>query len=504
MRTVPAWIFVTLYACVGAALLWVALYPFIPVRDLLEMRTDGTPLPLIRGHRTTVPFHLAWWSEGWRWAALPWRLAPALLVGLSLWGAWRHRRGASGERSRRFGWLAGLLITAVGALLFWSGRVAVPIMLTYGDSIALIRQIATANWVFPAEPLMMHLFNAVSRCLSALRGTADGVLAGQLTAIACGVLFLASLWTLALERTRQRREALLLFAAYACTGTATQFFGYIETTLLQTAALAGFLAAAAWTLRAERNESRNGALLATHACMGVLLCAHAAGVALLPALLALWCVLAQRARHRGELRSLWRWQPVASVILGIVVPWIALVWLPFYRHGNFGNSAGGGDGFRFVPWDIEAARLSSDYVYYAMLSRLHAIDLSAALLAAAPLAMPLMAIAVALRQRAARLWQHTNAGLHVVLLVAAVGSASVVLVWDFDFGMWGDWNIVTCYLLPTQVYAWTVFTDAMRQCADNTPGRQRDWSLTLVLPLVLVQLALALGLWLQFHPPGVR
>jgi hypothetical protein len=139
-----------------------------------------------------------------------------------------------------------------------------------------------------------------------------------------------------------------------------------------------------------------------------------------------------------------------------------------------------------------------------MLSRLHAIDLSAALLAAAPLAMPLMAIAVALRQRAARLWQHSDAGLHLVLLVAAVGSASVVLVWVFDFGMWGDWNIVTCYLLPTQVYAWTVFTDAMRQCADNTPGRQRDWSLTLVLPLVLVQLALALGLWLQFHPPGVR
>ena len=499
MRTVPAWMMAALYACVLLGLLWVLLYPRIPVSWLLEKAADGAHLPLIRGHRTTVPFHLAWSSEGWRWGDWPLRLAPAVLVALSLLLGWRRPALASAAHDRRFRYGLGLLLAAGGASLFWWGRIPVPVMLTYGDTIALIKQIAEASWVFPAEPLMMHLFNGVSHILTALRGTADGVLAGQTTALLCGVLFLLCLWALALERGRQRLDAVLLFAAFACTGTATQFFGYIETTLLQTAALAGFLASAAWTLRAPPTSQRLVALASTHAAMGLLLCAHAAGVALLPALLTLWGLLIQRERRRGQVRSLLRWHFFASVLLGIVVPWCLVVWLPFYRQGSFGNSAGGGDSFRFVPWDIETARLSSDYVYYSMVSRLHAVDLSAAMLTAAPWAIPLSVSAAVLRWRSAEHWQRGDDALHLLLLVAAAGGLSVVLLWDFDFGMWGDWNIVTCYLLPLHIYGWTVFSDAMRQCS-----HRRSWQRTLLLPLLLVQCALAMGMWLQFHPPGLR
>ena len=190
---------------------------------------------------------------------------------------------------------------------------------------------------------------------------------------------------------------------------------------------------------------------------------------------------------------------VLGLALGVALPWLLIVWLPFYRQGDFGNSTGGADAWRFVPWDASSARQTSQYIYYSMLSRLHLADITAALLAAAPLALPQIFGALVLRRRAGVHWNRQHDGLHLVLAVAAVACASVVIVWDFDFGMWGDWNIATCYLMPLHIYAWVVFFDAIRQL----PQRRPLW-LGVVSPMVVVQAALAVGMWMQFHPPGLR
>ena len=60
-------------------------------------------------------------------------------------------------------------------------------------------------------------------------------------------MFLWAMWFLVRTRTQQMLPALLLMAAFALTGTLTQFFGYIETTGLQVAAIGAYLSAAAWT-----------------------------------------------------------------------------------------------------------------------------------------------------------------------------------------------------------------------------------------------------------------
>lgn len=504
MRPMPMWLQLSLQAIVLLAATWVVLFPTLdPLHFLPRDPDSGAFLDLIRSHRTTVPFHTAWSSEGLRWLGLPTRFTLAALAGLliALSYRWKSWTPSTISMQRRTFWGLGLMFTTLGVAGFWSGRVVVPVMLTYGDTPALIGQIHTANWVFPAEPLTMHLFNGLSRLLTTWRGSPDGLLAGQVTALLCGSIFLWATWILVRSRTSHLLPGLMLLAALTLTGTLTQFFGYIETTVLQVAAIASYLAAAAWTLMLPEGRARNRALFATHGCLGIVVCSHAAGVALLPSLLALWWALTWQAGHRPAplLRSLLSRRNLFGAALGVALPWLLIVWLPFYRQGHFGNSTGGADAFRFVPWDVASARQTSQYVYYSMLSRLHLLDFTAAMLAAAPLAVPQIISAGVLRRRAGNQWNTQHDGLHLVLASAALACTSVVLLWDFDFGMWGDWNIATCYLVPLQVYAWVVFFDAIRQL----PQRRRLW-LGVFAPMIVVQAALALGMWMQFHPPGVH
>jgi hypothetical protein len=501
MRTLPPWLLAILWAGVLLALVWVVVFPLLPVSSLLARDAGASSLELIRSHRTTVPFHLAWSSEGWRWVGWPGRLLPALLVAISIAVGMRRSRHPTAQETASQRNLSGLGVVVVSAVVasFWFGRIPIPVLITYGDSLALIPQIAQGTWVFPAEPLMMHLFNLVSRMVTAWRGVPDGVLSGQLTAAACGAVFIVSLWTLAKSRRHDTVGTLLLVAAFAGTGTMTQFFGVIETTLLQTAAVAAFLTTSALVLQAPAGSTRRDLLLLlTHLCMGVLLSAHAAGVALLPSLGVLWVALWFREDHHGDAprHRLLSLRNVAGALLGALLPWLVFVWWPFGRLGNFGNSAGGADAYRFVPWDIEAARQTSSYVYYAMLSRLHAVDVLAAAVAACPFALLLLFAALVLRRRAAG----QRRAVHAVFGTAAAGCTAVVLLWDFDFGMWGDWNIVTCYLLPLHLASWLAFDDALQQ--NTVAVSTRRWLLD--VPLVVAQIALGLGLWLQFHPPGVR
>jgi len=504
MRAFPPWLVGLWTLLVVLGLSWVLVFPHLPVRWLLAHDANGAFLDLIRGHRTTVPFHLAWSSEGWRWVGWLGRLLPSLGVLGALWIAVLQQRrtaqrpGASKLLTRRASFLVGAALTGSSVLLFVWGRIPLPVLLTYGDSVALIPQIAAGTWVFPAEPLMMHVFNVVSRLVTATRGMADGLLAGRITATLCGAWYVLAAWVLTRTRTQRRAESLWWLAAFALTGTATQFFGYVETTLVQTAAILSFLAAIAVTLQAAPGSNqRDLGLWGTHACMGIVLCSHAAGIALLPALAVLWVLLWKHQRQDRDVgRPLLSARNIAGAAVGIVLPWATLVWWPFVRLGRFGNAAGGADAFRFVPWDAETARLASPYIYYDMLSPRHAADLFAAIVAGAPFAVALLVTALVWRKNAAA--DAARDGLHLVFLVAALGCASVVALWDFDFGMWGDWNIATCYLVPLHVAGWTACLDLLPRNRDDSTLR---WSF--VVPIIVVQAALAFGMWKQFHPPGV-
>jgi hypothetical protein len=81
-----------------------------------------------------------------------------------------------------------------------------------------------------------------------------------------------------------------------------------------------------------------------------------------------------------------------------------------------------------------------------------------------------------------------------VLLAAAGASVFMIGVWDFDFGIWGDWNIASCYLMPLTMLGWTAFTMAARG------GEARGLFVGLAVPMLLVQGLLALGIVLQFYP----
>jgi hypothetical protein len=341
----------------------------------------------------------------------------------------------------------------------------------------------------------MHVYNAMSALVRWLHGTPNGLVAGTWTAYLCGGVFVVAL--LGYVRALRCRfwEGLLLFAGLASAGYAAQFFGYIETTSLGLAALALFFAASAAALHSAPGRPRTLALAGVFAALGIACTAHVGAATLLPACVAL---LAARGAldhgwPRGAVRGLTDPRAWGAFALLGVVPFVLLVVLPFYVHGNFGNVMGGADRYRFVPWSYDQARLVSNNVYYGMLSRLHFDDVASAFWIAAPLAIPQSAAAGwLLWTRRVRL-PAEEMGLLFVLLVAAAASTGMVLVWQFDFGIWGDWNIASCYLMPLALLGWTAFTCVARRA--ETGGL----FLGLGVPMLVVQALLALGIILQLH-----
>ena len=68
------------------------------------------------------------------------------------------------------------------------------------------------------------------------------------------------------------------------------------------------------------------------------------------------------------------------------------------------------------------------------------------------------------------------------LFVAALFCAAVPLLWNHDFGMWGDWNLATCYAAPANIFCWAALLSAV----DHQTEPSREY-LNLALPVLIIQ-----------------
>ncbi len=476
-----------------ACALFFVLAPLIPDEALIARDpASGAYMMIHRSHGLRIPFHLLWGSLGWERIPLGMRLAAALTVaGLALWPA-RACPLPSPLPPRRAPSRREKLLLALGALaaapLFWLLRVDPAINRQFGDAPALMPQIRDALHVFPSEVLTMHLFNTIGNLIELLSGDPWPELTIALAVCGTGAVFVWACGWLALTWGRGRAQKLHLFAGIAMTGATLQFFNYVETTFLVLAALALFFAAATGLLLAGDLPARRRRLLGGYGALSLAILAHGGGVVLLPATLLLILSLEPARAGLARLRSLLDPWAVAGFVLIVLLPWYLLVARPFLLAGNFGNMGGGADDFNFVPWDIAAAREVSRHVYYAMISWWHLLDIGSGLLIAAPLA-PVFLICAAWMLRGARL-DRPDRELLAIAATAALSAASIPLLWDFDFGGWGDWNILATYLFPLNVFAWLALL---------TASERRSETRQAFAPALLIQILFALGIALQFY-----
>ncbi|MCE5230568.1 hypothetical protein LLG95_13380 [bacterium] len=478
-----------LFVALLAALFLAA--PYFPEKWHVVIDTSGAVFLFDRGHGHWIPLDLLWGTLGW--ARIPAAVRVALVIvvaGLCLW-PWNRAPFPNGAPAsltrRRMKIVAGLSVLC--GILFALLSVDPKITRTFGDVSSLQMQIRGGGWVFPSEVLTMHLYNAVDSIMITISGGADLThYVGRLTLSITGAVFVWAGAIIALLIGRDRVEQLFMFAGPVLAGYLAQFFGYVETTFLVMTAFALFLAASAWMLQGEGSAARRNRLMLVFASLSMAMLAHGAGVVLLPATALLALCIDPAATGWARLRPLkdpWITLGFAGIVM---VPYYLFFIQPFMIDVEFaGNMHGGADQFNFVPWDYKKARAVSSYVYYGMISWRHAADVGMGFLVGAPLGVPM---ALAAMNGLKRLDRFEREFLTVVALAAA-SAASVPMLWELDFGGWGDWNIITAYVYPLNFLGWVALLMARRRMPVPV------WSV--LVPAIVVQIAMWMGIHLQFY-----
>lgn len=482
--------------------------PWFPAEWFVVRDKAGALFKFDRGHGTWMPMNLLWGTMGWfriHWSIRA--LLPALVALLCFWPQTTTVAAGCAEiltiTRRRF-WCTVALGLICGGLFAFC-HVNPEINRHFGDGSSLLIEIRAAGYVFPSEVLTMHLFNAVQNLSVTIFGGMDVPLFTPLvTTCSSGAVFMWASAIVALLLGRDRVERFFLFTGPTLAGALTQFFGYVETTFLVMTAMAMLFASAAWMLQGETHISRRNRMMLVFASVSIAMLAHGAGVVLLPATGLLILLIDPRRkgfRRLFVMKDVW-----------IAIGFVAIVCVPYYlmfirpfvidRNGYLGNLHGGADQFNFVQWNFESAHAVSNYVYYSMISWGHFIDIGMGFLVGAPLAIPMTFTAISLYDSSIRSSRSLRPlgpfgpftyerEILTVIILATVSSISVPLLWEMDFGGWGDWNIITSYLYPLQFMGWFLLIMAGRRI--NIPVR------SVLVPALIVQIAMWIGLILQFY-----
>jgi hypothetical protein len=442
-----------------------------------------------------MPLNLLWGMEGFRRVGEEGR---GLLAGILLGLAFVPGPSAGGRPPRprpkinKWVLLAGVAaLTPVACFLL---RVDYGRNATFGDGTWLPVCVGVGD-VAAAEVLTSHLFILLRQLFDLLRSGPNGVAAVCAASCLGGGVFAAALFLFADAVGVDRFEKVFLFLGGLGAGYTAMFLGYVETTQIVLAGMALFLACAARAFRADRTPARLVCTAAALAAASFAFLAHGGAMLLAPAVLYLLCCA--RAGLGDRQRRLCRALPAVAALLfvGLVVlPYFFLVTRPHFLAGDFGNLGGGGDGVMFVPWTITYGLPKSPHVYYTMASKAHLSEIASAYLVAAPLSLPFLAAGAVFWRRRRRLLAGRERRLVALLAVAAAGCAAVPLVWNHDYGMWGDWNIAASYLFPWNLLAWTWFVVTSRGLFRH--DRARRWFMS---SLLAAQVVMAGGILLQLY-----
>lgn len=431
----------------------------------------GAPIILHRGHGVRMPFDAAWSLEGLR-------TAPGmalLLVGGGALAVYAMLRWLDTDRARPWTLSTWLGFGLVGALVSWFFPVSYELNTRLGDGLTLPGNIG-GGMTFGAEIATSELMVLATRFTASL-GVHNALVAIRGVDTIAAFILVASVAALADGAASTSRGRALLFVGTLFSGASLQVMGYVETTVLELAAIAVYVAAAARILGVRRSGPAAPAL--AWAALGFAAMAHGAGALLLPSAAAM---VAPRARLLGPRVQ----QHVTLFVVCVLLPFLVVV-APRWLSNDLGNADGGGDAIRFVPLDFDRVNPPSPVLYYGLFEALHFIDLGNALWVSAPIVL-LVLLGLPLAGRAAR-----PTPLVVLLAIAALFALVIPLAWNHDFGMWGDWNLASTYLFPLHVVSWVWLV----QTLERFPLDRRVVAVSTAL--MALQLAGLAGLMLQLY-----
>jgi hypothetical protein len=485
-------------AAAGVTLAAVA-YPWIPV--VLTTARDpvtGRELAFHRTHAIEMPLVLTWGMEGLRDVPYEAILAFAIVIGALCVYPWERVRSPSGPaRERRLSLPpASLVALAAGAGAVLCVVLRFPYPSLFGDAVDLPSQVG-AGAVYAAEAGTMQLFQLARHALGGGSSADAGLRAIVVVDDVAGALFVGALASFALTVGRDPAERWVLFLGPVAAGCTGMFFGYVETTQVESAAMALYFAASARWIARPPAASRPGlARMVALAALGFAVTGHGAGVLLLPSAALLLADVF--TLPRPDLRALARRVLTPANFLGVVALVLLPFWLvverPFYSKGDFGNATGGGDHIQWVPLSLDYAHRPSEWVYYSLLSPWHLADLASAIFFTAPFALPLSVAAAGLRRADGGRLDHDERAVLTLLATAAATCAVIPVFWNHDFGMWGDWNLAATYLFPAHVASWVAFVVASRRFE-----RPLSFYVGIAAPVLLAQVLASLGLLAQLY-----
>jgi hypothetical protein len=476
---------------VAAALI---IYPLIP-RDYFLAREPWGSYVLLDWRAAAVPLHLLWGLEGFR--ALDAGTRVLLALALAACACGQLPRAAAGAllsqiKINRWVPLAGAAVLA--PIFCYVVRVNYARSVTFGDGLWL-PPVVDAEDVASAEVLTSHVYFLVRRLIDHIHPGPNGLAAVVYTSCLSGGVFAAAAYLFAAAAGRDRAEKIALFLGGALAGYSVMFLGYVETTQITLAATALFFAAAAWAFRPGAAAPKLALTALAVAAASALFMAHGAAALMLPAFL-YFLVAARRGAEGDRGRPLYRAFPALVALCAlvlVVVPLYLFVAEPYYLRGDFGNLRGGGDRIMFVPWTLIPRVPKSRLVYYSMLSWRHLAEVFSAFLVAAPLGVPFVAAGALFRSRGRRFGPYEGRLLRLLALAAAFCLA-VPLLWNHDYGIWGDWNLAATFLFPLNLFAWCLLVVASRGVFADEASR-----LGFMLSLVAAQLVMAFGILFQLY-----
>jgi hypothetical protein len=472
-------------AIAGASL--IALYPFVPAEWVTAMDPYlRQPFVIQITHQNVLKvFILTWSLEGYVQHLVVWALLPAVLTAVCRAAATRLSPDPLAPSSSRLRWWA---IAAFGVAFFLVTPVDYALNARFGDGPGLPAQVVHGD-IFGAEVATMHLAHLCYWLGAKVIHSFTGQDAFLLMDIIVGVGFFVAMHSIAVSLAENIWERWLLFFGLSASGAAVMFCGYVETTQVELCAIAWYCAAAVRVAQEPEGSSLTAARLSATGAVGLACIAHGAGVLLLPSLAVL---LTSPGGFLKRLRRLVSGDVQLMGWIAVGLPFLLIVVGPFYSRGDLGNGDGGADHILFVPMHFDYSQPVSGMVYYAMFSWWHLLEISNAVWLTASAAAPLLVAGLLLKRReplspeARRMIQ--------ALGVATLSCAVIPLAWNHDYGMWGDWNIATCYLFPLNVVGWVLFVTLARPYV-----RSARFYVGTVAPLVVIQLGAALGLYLQFR-----
>ncbi len=473
----------------------ILLYP-LTLGDHFLAREPWGSYVLLDQRSGPMPLHLLWGLEGFRNLGVGTRSLLALaLVFLACARLPKAAGDALLSKIKINKWALLAAVAALTPLFCFILRVDYSKNVAFGDGLWL-PPVVDIEDVASAEVLTSYVYFFLRRVVDHFRVGPNGLPAVVATSCLSGGVFAAASYLFADAVGRDRAEKIILFLGGVLAGYSVMFLGYVETTQVELATMALFFAAAAWALRPAAAATNLWRTAVAISAASLVFMAHGAGVLILPAFIYL-LVTARGGIEDERGRYLRRAFPVWTalfLLLFVVAPYYLLIAKPHYFEGDFGNLGGGGDGIMFVPWKIVYGLPKSRFVYYSLFSPHHLAEIFSAFLVAAPFSIPFIISGAAFRFGLRRRFGAYEKRVLGMLGLASAVCLAVPLLWNHDYGIWGDWNLAACFLYPLNLFSWCLLAVAARGVIGDRTSR-----FFFMLSLVAAQLVLAFGILFQLY-----